>query len=210
MKVFDQNVYNEIFNTNQYTTNIKVNNKDTVLDLGCSKGYLYFKCVEENLNINYIGVDASIFNIQDFVTNLDGNNSPVLLNVALNNSLEVLDFSCIYHIGKHQLVQSITFQNLLKLINKPIDFLKFDIEGFEKYIFEDYDLFKSKINKFSGELHFSSDILSRDELLKILEKLKEDPDIEYTLFSLDMINITETLWDNKDYYDEILINGQLF
>ncbi len=209
MKIFDKEVHKEIFKFNQYTNKVKINNNDTVLDLGCSKGYLYFKCMEENLDVNYIGVDASVFNIQDFTENLYDDLNPTLLNLAVDNNLKVIDFDCVFHIGSHQLIPTITFPNLLNLINKPIDFLKFDIEGYEKYIFEDYDLFKSKVNKFAGEIHFKSNVFPKEDVYSLLDKLRQDPDVDITLFSIDMFDITDTIYNLKDYYTEIIINGQI-
>jgi len=209
LKNFDKDIYKEIFEFNQYTNKVKINNKDTVLDLGCSKGYLYFKCLLENLDVNYIGVDASVFNIQDFTENLYDDFNPILLNLAVDNKLKVIDFDCMFHIGSHQIIPTITFPNLLNLINKPIDFLKFDIEGYEKYIFEDYELFKSKINKFAGEIHFKSDIFLKKDVYSLLEKFKQDPDIEFTLFSIDMVDVTDMVWSIEDYYNEIIINGKI-
>jgi hypothetical protein len=164
--------------------------------------------VEQNKNVDYIGVDASISNIQDFINNLTPGLNPVLLNLAIDDSPKVLDFQCMFH-PKKDLVPTITFPNLLKLINRRIDFFKFDIEGDEKYIFQDYNLFKSRICKFAGEIHFRSPLFPREEVYDFLNKIKEDPLIDFDIFSLDSINITENYWSNRDYYDEILINGQI-
>jgi hypothetical protein len=209
LKIFDKDVHREIFEFNQYTNKVKIENNDTVLDLGCSLGYLYFKCISENLNVNYIGIDASIFNIQYFIENLSDDLNLTLLNLAIDKTPKVIDFNCMFNIGSHQLTQTITFPNLLNLINKPIDFLKFDIEGYEKYIFDDYELFKSKINKFAGEIHFKSDIFLKKDVYSLLEKIKQDPDIEFTLFSIDMFDITDQIWTLEDYYSEIIINGKI-
>jgi SAM-dependent methyltransferase len=203
LKKFDKDVYNEIFNLNIYEQTVQIEDNDLVLDLGCSKGYLYFK----NKNIDYIGVDASIFNIQDFIINLSGDINPVLLNLAICGSLDIIDFSCMFHENLHQLVSTITFPNLLKLINKKIDFLKYDIEGYEKFIFDDLYFFKKNIRKFTGEMHFHSDIFPKQEVYKLMDVLNEDPDIELTIFSLDPIDITESYWFNRDHYTEIIING---
>jgi hypothetical protein len=211
LKIFDSIVHKEIFDFNQYTNTVKINNRDTVLDLGCSKGYLYFKCILESLNVDYIGIDASVFNIKDFIENLSeypkSSLEPVLLNLAIENTLKVIDFECMFNIGSHQTIPTITFPNLLNLINKPIDFLKFDIEGYEKYIFEDYDLFKSKINKFAGEIHFRSEVFPKDDVYNLLNKFRQDPKIDFNLFSIDMFNITNTIWNTDDYYSEIIINA---
>jgi len=200
----------ESFDFNQYIHSVEINNNDTVLDLGCSDGDLYFGCMQNQLDINYIGVDASIFTLQDFVKRLDGNNTK-LLNLMLNDSQNIVDFSCMFHSGLHQYTQAMTFKNLLDLINRPIDFLKFDIEGYEKYIFEDYDFFKANINKFAGEIHFVSEVFPKEDVYNLLLKLKQDPYITFTLFSTDMIDITESIINNNnnDYYTEIIINGRV-
>jgi SAM-dependent methyltransferase len=205
LKKFDEDVYREVFISNIYEQKIQIEDNDLVLDLGCSKGYLYFKNI--NKQIDYIGVDASIFNIQDFITNLSGDTNPVLLNLAIDGSLNVIDFNCMFHEGSHQLVSTITFPNLLKLINRRIDFLKFDIEGYEKFIFNDLDLFKKNVHKFIGEVHFQSSLFSRQESYNLMDILNKDSDIELNIHSIDPIDITESYWDNRDHYTEVLING---
>jgi len=208
LKYFDEQVYKEIFKFNQYTKTVNIEDNDLVLDLGCSKGYLYFKCIEEQKNIDYIGVDASILNIQDFINNLTPGLNITLLNLAIDDSLKLLNFQCMFHPEKN-LVSTITFPNLLKLINRRIDFFKFDIEGYEKYIFQDYELFKTKIYKFAGELHFKSSVFSREEVYKLIKKLTADSKIELAIFSIDGIDITNYYSTNRDYYSEVIINGRV-
>jgi SAM-dependent methyltransferase len=205
LKKFDEDVYREIFENNVYEQVVKIEENDTVLDLGCSKGYLYFKNISKQ--IDYIGVDASIFNIQDFITNLSGDTNPILLNTAIGGFLNTIDFNCMFHEDSHQLVPTITFPNLLKLINRKIDFLKFDIEGFEKFIFDDLDLFKKNVRKFTGEIHFQSNLFPRQDVYKLMDILNKDSDIELTVFSIDPIDITKYYWDSRDHYTEVIING---
>jgi SAM-dependent methyltransferase len=209
MKNFDQNVYQEIFEFNQYEKLIQIEQNDLVLDLGCSKGYLYFKTIQENKQVDYIGLDASIFCLQDFIENLEQDHNLLLLNLAIDKDIKTIDCYCMFHDGQHQLVQTITFKNLINLISSKIDFLKFDIEGYEKYIFEDLDFFKNNIHKFAGELHFNSNIFPRHEVYNFLDNLRQDLDIEFNLFSLDAFDITNLYWDQKDRFTEIIINGRV-
>jgi hypothetical protein len=84
MKNFDPFTYKEIFEWNQYEKYVKVEKNDFVLDLGCSKGYFYFKNC--GLDINYLGVDGSIDCIKDFIENLNQNESPKLINAVISKN----------------------------------------------------------------------------------------------------------------------------
>jgi hypothetical protein len=191
---------------NQYELYQKIEENDFVVDLGCSKGYLYLK--NKNKNITYLGIDASIDCINDFVSNLSNDDKPIIMNAFLSDKLDVQNFKSIFHENAVQKVSSITFENLISLINKKIDFLKFDIEAYERLILNDnYNLFKKSVRKFSGEIHFLGDYFPRHEVYKTLERMKNDKDITFKLFSLDGVDITERFWDIKDYYNEIIING---
>lgn len=205
-KNLDSFVFSEIFLHNQYELYQKIEENDFVVDLGCSKGYLYLK--NKNKNITYLGIDASIDCINDFVSNLSNNDKPVIMNAFLSDKLDVQNFKSIFHENAIQKVSSITFENLISLINKKIDFLKFDIEAYERLILNNnYDLFKKSVRKFSGEIHFLGDYFPRHEVYKTLERIKNDKDITFKLFSIDGIDITENFWNIKDYYNEIIING---
>jgi len=205
-KNFNANTYTEIFVHNQYELFQKINKNDTVLDLGCSKGYLYFK--NKYKNINYIGIDASIDCLNDFILNLSDFDNPILLNLFLSNKIDIISNTSMFHENKTQLVNSISFSNLIKLINKKIDFLKFDIEGYEYcFLDENYELFKKNVRKFSGEVHFCYDFFPRFSVYKVLQNLKNDPDISLKIYSVNGIDITDYFWTNPDFYTEIIING---
>lgn len=205
-KNFDSNVYDEIFIHNQYELFQKVQLNDTVLDLGCSKGYFYFK--NKHKNINYIGVDGSIDCLNDFKINLKNIDNPILLNLFIDEKINIVNYKSIFHNTSEQKVLTISCESLFKLINKKIDFLKFDIEGFEKFLFcDNFYLIKNFVKKFSGEFHFSGSHFPREIGYAILEKLKNDSDIEIKLFSLDGIDITNYFWSNKDFYTEIILSG---
>ena len=161
------------------------------------------------MDIDYVGVEASIDCVKNFYEKLGKNDNPVVLNLFLENRLCIEKFKSIFHDTLAKDVNSITFSSLFKLINKKIDFLKFDIEGYEKlFLRDDYDLFKENVKKFSGEIHFTDDLaFGRHEACKTLEKIKNDNDIIFKLYSIDALDITNSFWSNKNYYTEIIIEG---
>ena len=205
-KNLDVFTYKEIFEWNQYEKYVNVKENDLVLDLGCSKGYFFLKHKEKN--IKYIGVDGSIDCLSDFIENLNGDEQPTLIHALIGDNKSVQTFASMFHNNKLQRSMSMTFSDIIKLINRPIDFLKFDIEGYEKIFLDtDYNLFKSNIRKFSGEFHFCGNHSPRNHGYEVLKKIIIDPDMSVKLFSIDGIDITDYFWTNPDFYTEIIISG---
>lgn len=205
---FDEFTYKEIFEWNQYEKFVTVDKNDVILDLGCSKGYFYFK--HKDKNIEYIGVDGSTDCLNDFIENLNGNTNPKLIHALIDNVRSIQTFASMFHGNITQKSMSITFDDILKIINRKIDFLKFDIEGYEKCIFIDnYDLFKKTVSKFSGEFHFTGQHFPRQISVETIKKLKNDKDLVIKLFSIDGVDITESFWFNTDYYTEIIVSGYI-
>jgi len=208
MKNFDPFTYKEIFEWNQYEKYVQVDNNDFILDLGCSKGYFYFKHADKN--INYLGVDGSVDCIQDFLINLNGDDRPKLINAVLDKSKNILNFESMFHDNRVNRSLSITFEDLIFMINRKIDFLKFDVEGYEKYfLYENLDLFKKYVKKFTGEFHFASHLSDREASTNILKILKNDDELDFKLFSINGADITESFWHSGDYYTEIIISGSV-
>jgi hypothetical protein len=177
-----------------------------VVDLGCSMGYFYIK--HKNNNINYIGVDGSTDCLSDFIENLKGDETPMLIHSLIDSKKSIQTFASMFHNNKEQKSMSMTFPDLIKLIGRHIDFLKFDIEGYEKtFLDENYDLFKSCVERFSGEFHFSKDSFLRNRGYNVLRKIVNDKDLVVKLFSIDAWDITDNFWNNPDYYTEIIISG---
>lgn len=203
---YDECTYSEIFELNQYEKFVQVETNDNVLDLGCSKGYFYFK--NKNKNIEYIGIDGSLDCINDFLTNLNGDNNAKIIHALIEDSRSIKSFSSMFHNNKSQLCFAMSFQDILQIINRKIDFLKFDIEGYEKSLLKtNYSLFKKNVHKFSGELHFLGSHFPREEVISVLYEMKTDTDIVFKLFSLDGVDISEYFWTNPNYYNEIIISG---
>ena len=205
-KKFDPFTYKEIFEWNQYEKFVQVDRNDFVLDLGCSMGYFYIK--HKNKDIKYIGLDGSTDCLSDFIDNLEGDTLPVLIHSLIDTNKSIQTFASMFHNNKEQKSLSITFPDLVKLINRRIDFLKFDIEGFEKtFLDENYDLFKSNVKKFSGEFHFAGSHFPRSYGYEVLKKVMYDKDLTVRLFSIDGVDITDSFWNNPNYYTEIIISG---
>ena len=205
-KNLDSFTYREIFEWNQYEKYVGVEENDLVLDFGCSKGYFFLKHKEKN--IKYIGIDGSLDCLSDFIENLNGDEHPTLIHALMGDSKSVQTFASMFHNNKLQRSMSMTFSDIIKLINRPIDFFKFDIEGYEKIFLDtDYNLFKSNVRKFSGEFHFCGNHFPRNHGYEVLKKIIIDPDLSVKLFSIDGIDITDYFWTNPDFYTEIIISG---
>ena len=205
-KKFDPFTYKEIFEWNQYEKFVQVNNNDFVVDLGCSMGYFYIK--HKNKNINYIGVDGSTDCLSDFIENLEGDSNPTLLHSLIDTKRSIQTFASMFHNNREQKSLSMTFPDLIKLIGRRIDFLKFDIEGYENtFLDENYDLFKSSVDRFTGEFHFCGSHFPRKRGYDVLKKVLNDKNLTVKLFSVDGWDITESFWNNPDYYTEIIISG---
>ena len=208
LKQYDESVFNEIFENKTYEKFCEVECGDVVLDLGCSRGYFYFK--NKNKNIKYYGVDSSQECISDFYTNLNEIDDPIVINAELNNKKLVRLVKPFFHDTAEKLVSSMTFKDLARLTPDKINFLKFDIEGAEKEFLENengYKLFKNKVEKFSGELHFRSEIISRESVYALIKKIQNDPEIYCKLYSCDGVDIDFYFWSNPEKYTEIIISG---
>jgi autotransporter strand-loop-strand O-heptosyltransferase len=174
---------------------------DVVLDLGCSKGFFYH--LNKDKISYYLGVDGDIFSLSEFIQSLGNDNKPEILNALVDSNNHIQNYPSYFYpeSKKSNAAITVTFNQLLTYVHK-VDFLKVDIEGYEVEVFKDLDLFKRHVKKFAGELH-----IKLPGVLDILKRLKEDKDISFHLYSVDLIDITEYFWNNIDYYNEILING---
>ena len=208
MKKFIESTAIEIFDHEQYERFVKIENNDLFVDLGCSLGYMYFKHKEKN--IQYIGVDGSIDCLKDFYENLNGDDAPILINSFISNDKKVYNCAPFFHDTAPKDVVSISFKDLIKLLNRKIDFLKFDIEGAELDIFDhkiNYDLFKKYVKKFSGEFHLLNSRTTREKMNEVLNKLRMDNELSIRIYSVDCVDITESYWSSGDYYTEIIVSG---
>ena len=208
LKEGNEDCYNEIFENNAYEKYSEVENGDVVLDLGCSKGFFYFK--NKHKNIKYFGVDASSDCIKDFYEYLVEEDNPIVINAMIKNEKEVAFFKPFFHDTESKLTVSMSFENLMSLMPQKINFLKFDIEGGEKEIFfndKNYNLFKERVEKFSGEIHFEGGNITEEEAIYIIKKLREDPEICCNVSSVDGVGIDFCLKYDSIEHEQIIISG---
>ena len=204
----DPRTYEEIFTYNTYEHFCSVDVGDTVLDLGCSKGFFYFK--HKYKNIKYYGVDASPECIRDFYEILEEKDNPVVINAMVDNERAVRLMKPFFHDTEDKLVATMSFENIAGLMPEKINFLKFDIEGGEKSFLADekeYAAFKNKVEKFSGEIHMLGGCISREDAYDIIKKVQNDPDIYCKIYSCDGTDIDFCFWSNPDRYDQIILSG---
>ncbi len=210
VKAFDEQGYAEIIDANTYENNCEVEEGDTVLDLGCSRGIFYFK--NKHKNIKYFGVDACSEGIKDFYSFLLDEDDPVIINAIIKKEKEVVLVKPFFYNTEKKLVSSLSFKNIMALMPQKINFLKFDIEGGEKEIFcdeNDYNLFKEKVEKFSGEIHIKgAEGITEKEAINIIKKLQNDPEICCKLHSTDGKPIDFYFRPKSgEYHDQIIISG---
>lgn len=187
-----------------YEKEYEVEQNDVILDLGCSKGFFYN--LHKSKLSKYFGVDEDINSICEFLQNNNNNKvNPILLNASISSESKLEEKESYFYPGENKkgLVQSISFKKIIENIG-PVDFLKVDIEGFETEVFNDLDFFKKNVKKFGGEFH-----IKLPGVIDLLNRLKNDKDISFKLYSVDFVDITEVFWNNISYYSEILINGKI-
>ena len=211
LKSEDEKAFEEIFDYNTYEKfcRVQVEDGDVVLDLGCSKGYFYFK--HKDKNIKYYGVDASSQGIKDFYELLKPEDKPVVINALIENKKAVTSMKHFFHKEKEEsLVVNMSFCELMNMMPVKVNFLKFDIEGGEKEFLGDeagYEMFKRKVEKFSGEIHLKGGTISREEAMLFLKKLKEDKDLICKIYSCDGFDIDFYFWSDPNKYDQVIVSG---
>jgi autotransporter strand-loop-strand O-heptosyltransferase len=208
VKKLGQSNYEEIFLNNSYEKFVQVKDKDNVLDLGCSKGFFYFK--HRDKNINYIGVDASVEGLSDFYQNLTPTENPTLINACVSEDKKVSLMQPFYYKTEPKLVSNLSFASLASMFSGKINFFKFDIEGSERFLFnnkENLKLIKEKVEKFSGEFHLTGNQFEKQYIYEIIRNLQKDTDFFIKLHSIDGVAIDKNFWDKLDYYSEIIVSG---
>lgn len=204
----DPQTWNEIFDMNTYEKYVTVEDNDLVLDLGCSKGFFYFK--NRNKNIKYIGVDASSDCLKDFYENLGPVDDITVLNALVSDDKKTSLVKPFFHNTEPKLTVPLSFKNILNLIHEKVNFLKFDIEGAEKCIFgsdEARNLLKQKVERFSGEVHLNTSLFKREEVYESIKKLQSDGDFIIKLHSVDGFAIDHSFWQEANRFTEIIISG---
>ena len=213
--------FTEVIERDIYQRYVSVEDGDYVVDLGCSLGHFYFK--NKHKNIKYVGIECVKKSLGKFSSLLtDSDNNLTLINKHVSQEEKgIVEVKNNYFCkGEDTESEAISFKEILKLDNRKIDFLKFDIENAEVEFLDDeetYELFVKNVSKFSGELHGLDGetgryIVNQGGAIKVLRKLKEDKRIDLEIHSIDGVRITHSFWDEAKedkhtHYNEIIISA---
>jgi len=168
----------EIFKNKIYEKHIKVKEGDVVLDIGANCGAFTYSIMKSNPRHVYC-IEPSNNLIQALTKNTNGC-SVTIINKAIASSDDdcksIHNRSDVYQIFAHagDTYSAITFKKFIEDYKiEKVDFMKFDCEGGEYFIFteENEDYIKNNIAYAVGEWHmlstdFSSFISFRERYLK--------------------------------------------
>ncbi|WP_111672191.1 FkbM family methyltransferase [Algoriphagus litoralis] len=179
----DVMVIKQIFDYVEYgilSSLIKLNNIDgSIIDLGANIGLtsIYFSNLFPEKNIFSVEPDSGNFNF--LMKNSENYSNIIPINKAIsefpNTKFEIqtsfrdgLDWSRTVYKSNIGSIQGITIDQLIEFYDiKKICFIKIDVEGYEKYIFESKNLnFLNLTKLISVEVH--EEIVSKDFIKKIL------------------------------------------
>jgi len=193
----DYNIYGQIFRFEEYKPLVDMVNKlkqkeilyvvDAGANVGCST--LYFKQLFPNAKVVAIEPQSGNFNILCKNIELNNMNKEVFADKSGlwkdNSNLEITtdfrdgrEYAFFLKTAKdnssaYETVPGITISDILHKYNFPyIDVLKIDIEGSEKYLFENEEIAYqtlSKVNFIALEIH--DEIVDRKLVVSLLEKL---------------------------------------
>jgi len=193
----DYNIYGQIFRFEEYKPLIDIVNQrcikeilyivDAGANVGCST--VYFKQLFPKAKIVAIEPQSGNFNIlyknielnnlkQDVFAEKSGlwkDNSNLEITTDFRDGREYAFFLKTVNdtVTTHETVSGITINDVLAKYEFPyIDILKIDIEGSEKYLFENEDIARNtlcKVNFLALEIH--DEIVDRELVVSLLEKL---------------------------------------
>jgi FkbM family methyltransferase len=193
-KIIFPSIPEPIETTEQYLQFANLHENSIVIDLGAYSGLtsLIFdrKISESNSNAKgkVIAVEADIFNFSCLIQNIQSykfstnRNIEVLFSAISNkNGFENFladgamgansNFTGLFRQAQKIKVPSLTLNSLAERYKLDrVDFIKCDIEGAEKYIFEDDQFFKKFSPKIIIEAHLINNTLTTDVIIKTLEK----------------------------------------
>lgn len=185
----DFDVFKQIFYNKEYhiacealELNFDLKNRDPIIiDAGANVGYTSFYFINYFKNAKIFSLEPDPANFQILCKNIEHYSSIVGLNLALSHKRDLLfdvvnskkglgDWAKITAQSENGLIKGITLDELISY-NKldHIDILKIDIEGAERYIFENYKelIFLKKTRILIMEIH--DDWPIRNKIYSILK-----------------------------------------
>jgi len=200
-KISTEEIYEEIFKKQAYDFTAN-NDEPFIIDAGSNVGMatLFFKLKYPKAKILCFEPDPNIFPVLKKNIQFNKLNNITLVNAALANREEerIAFYGSLYQSQPNTLgnsiVQSWGHKNItdegkvqatkLSLyIDKPVDFLKLDVEGAEHEVFEDIEHKLPLIREFSIEVHETkhNDKKNFDRIVSLLERNNFELEIEHKI-----------------------------
>ena len=178
----------------QYTDFAQLDSSSIVVDLGAYSGLtsIFFDREISNDSLNakgkVIAVEADFINLSCFIRNIEAYKSKTNRNIeyvysAISNKDGYECFfsdgsmgsnsnvNVIFRQGYKMNIPSITLSSLAKRFSlDKIDFIKCDVEGAEKYIFEDEEFFEKYSPRILVEAHRVNNSLTVSDVVESLNK----------------------------------------
>lgn len=226
-----KHMYDEIFIRKTYFKEFIVKEGDIVVDLGANVGVFSLLADKYNPYKCYV-VEPSKKIFKYLVTNIvDNSTDPskyIFCNCGISKDTEIINFNDntvpfvnLKESGSTS-IKTFNFIDFVKFYDiKKIDFLKVDIEGYERYVFgddENLDYIKNNVKNICGEMHsmFGDKVKKFDELYKIIENIKRIG-FKLNFYSIDGIDITDNIMNNRvlsggikssEYYNEFIFHAK--
>ena len=135
---------------------------------------------------------------------MKGHNVTCIKKAISNNDNFNMENEEVY--GSNKKIDNITFKKLLSDFDiQKIDFIKTDCEGGEYDVFTEDNLeFLKNVKKIVGEWHLRGE--NKEKFRHFRDKILPSFS-EYKIFSVDGINITDSLYTERfiEYYNEIIV-----
>lgn len=200
---FKRLVEREIFEENIYEKLFEVKEGDVVLDLGSSVGP-FAKSILDKKPKHIYCVEPSEQEFYTLEKNMKGHNVTCIKKAISNNDNFNMENEEVY--GSNKKIDNITFKKLLSDFDiQKIDFIKTDCEGGEYDVFTEDNLeFLKNVKKIVGEWHLRGE--NKEKFRHFRDKILPSFS-EYKIFSVDGINITDSLYTERfiEYYNEIIV-----
>ena len=212
---FKHSIIEEVFEHDIYQKHFRVNEGDTVLDIGASCGPFTYKILDQKPDKVYcFEPHKSLFKTMQH--NLQAYDNVVLINKAIANvdseyiTAGLFDITCTETWEKENLADGIRFDTFIKENDiQQVDFIKIDAEGGEYDLFseENFPWVIKNVKKVVGEWHLSNDYLKnkfrefRDNVLVHFDRTKVRA---YECVSEK--EISDLIWEETIfYYREIIL-----
>jgi FkbM family methyltransferase len=207
----------EIFDKKVYERYFTVKEGDTVVDFGANAGAFAYSIIDKNPKEIYCIEPSKT--LQEALRNNTQGHPVTIINKAISdvnvNDREVPDNGVYIHDNRTGKYDCITFKQIIDQYNiEKIDFLKFDCEGGEYFIFteENVDFIKNNVKYMAGEWHISHHENSVEKFKKFRDLYLKNHE-NFHVFDRYDNDITQNIFDDDylqkfDEYHKNTFQGQ--